>query len=113
MAKKVVMLRIIDVILNLIREVAPLADAIGRRDPALAKQLRDALSSVALNVAEGSDQRGERRTNHYAIALGSARESFIALRAAEAWGYIKPVPQHIVGSFNHVIGTLVRNVAPR
>jgi four helix bundle protein len=79
----------------------------------LAKQLREALSSVALNVAEGSDQRGARRTNHCAIALGSARESFIALRTAEAWGYIKPVPQNVVASFNQVIGTLARNVAPR
>ena len=72
------MLRIVDTIIALIADVAPLAEEIGRRDPSLAKQLRDALSSVALNVAEGSDQRGARRTNHYAIALGSARESHVA-----------------------------------
>lgn len=104
------MLRIVDVILSLIREVAPIADAIGRKDPALAKQLRDALSSAALNTAEGSDQRGARRTNHYAIALGSARESLVALRAAEAWGHIGPLPPSVVGTFDRVIGTLVKNV---
>lgn len=104
------MLRIVDVILSLIRQVAPLADAIGRKDPSLAKQLRDALSSAALNTAEGSDQRGARRTNHYAIALGSARESLVALRAAEAWGYIGSLPPDVVNAFNHVIGTLVKNV---
>lgn len=93
--------------------MAPLTDAIGRRDASLAKQLRAALSSAALNVAEGSDQRGARRTNHHAIALGSARESFVATRTAEAWGYLRPVPQGIVGMFNQVIGTLVRNVAAR
>jgi hypothetical protein len=67
------MLRIVDTIIMLIAEVAPLAEQIGRKDPNLARQLRDALTRVALNCAEGSDQRGARRTNHDAIALGSAR----------------------------------------
>jgi four helix bundle protein len=107
------MLRIVDTIIELIADVAPLAEEIGRRDPALAKQLRDALSSVALNVAEGSDQRGARRTNHYSIALGSARESHVALRAAVAWGHIRPVPPAITSTFDKVIGTLVKNVARR
>jgi hypothetical protein len=75
--------------------------------------LRAALNSSALNSAEGSDQRGARRTNHYAIALGSAREAFVALRAAEAWRFIEPLSPDVVGMFNHVIGTLVKNVARR
>jgi four helix bundle protein len=107
------MLRIVDVILDVIRSTAPLVDAINRRDPALAKQLRDALNSTTLNVAEGSDQRGARRTNHYAIALGSAREAFVALRAAEAWGHIGPMPKDVRDGFDHVIGTLVVIVARR
>ena len=93
------MLRIVDTVLALITEVAPLADDIGRRDPALAKQLRDALNSVALNLGEGSGQRGARQTSHYAIALGSARESLVALRAAGAWRYIGPLPEHIADDF--------------
>lgn len=104
------MLRIVDVIQALICKVRPLADAVGRKDAPLATQLRKALSSAALNTAEGSCQRGARRTNHYCIALGSARESLVALRAAEAWGYIGPLPSDVVASFNHVIGTLVRVV---
>ena len=104
------MLRIVDVILVLIRDVAPLVDAVGRHDGALAKQLRDALNSAALNAAEGSDQRGARRTNHYAIALGSAREALVGLRAAEAWRYVHPLSPELVDTFNRVIGTLVKNV---
>jgi four helix bundle protein len=102
------MLRIVDTILTLIADVAPLAQRIGRHDPALAKQLRDALNSIALNVAEGSDQRGARRTNHYAMALGSARESLVALRAAGAWQYIGPLPASVVAAFDRIIGTLVK-----
>jgi four helix bundle protein len=95
-----------DTILTLIADVAPLAEQIGRHDPALAKQFRDALDSVALKCAEASAQRGARLTNHYAIALGSARESLVALRAAEAWRYIGPVPQAIRNAFDTVIGRM-------
>ena len=102
------MLRIVDVIETLICQVRPLADAVGRKDLDLAKQLRRALSSVLLNIGEGSDQRGARRTNHYAIALGSAQEALLALRAAQAWGYIGAIPEEVDGNFKRVIGTLVK-----
>ena len=102
------MLRIVDVILDLIRDVAPIEANIRRRDAELARQLRDALNSAALNAAEGSDQRGGRRANHYAIALGSAREAFVALRAAEAWGFVGPLPHDVRETMNRVIGTLVK-----
>src|SRR5262252_669148 len=51
--KEAAMLRIVNVILVLIRDPVPLVDTIGRHDSALAKQLRDALNSAALNAAEG------------------------------------------------------------
>ncbi len=104
------MLRIVDTIVTLIADVAPLAEKIGRHDAALAKQLRDALSSVALNTAEGSGQRGARRRSHCSIAVGSARESLVALRAAGAWGYIGPIPAAVLDSFDKVIATLFKNV---
>jgi four helix bundle protein len=96
-----------------VREVAPLAKAIERHDSDLARQLRKALSSVPLNVAEGSDQRGKRRAAHYSIALGSARESWSALLIATAWGYIEAPSRELKGRFDHVIGTLYRLVHRR
>ena len=106
------MLRVHAVVLELIREVAPVANVIGRRDKDLASQLRRALSSVALNIAEASDQRGARRDSHYSIALGSARESWSALQVAAAWGYIA-TPHSFAARFDEVIGTLVRVTHPR
>jgi four helix bundle protein len=111
--KEITMLRIVDTIIELIADVAPLAEQVGRKDANLAKQLRDALSSAALNTAEGSDQRGARRTNHYAIALGSTREAHVALRAAVAWGHIAPIPFRVTDRFGKVIGTLTKLVASK
>lgn len=102
------MLRIVDVILEVMKDVAPLVKEIGRHDGELARQLRNALNSAALNVAEGSDQRGARRANHYAIALGSTREAYTAMKAARAWGYVKPLDRDLEGSMNRIIGTLVK-----
>ena len=82
------MLRIHDVAVELIRELVPVISIIERKDQDLARQLRRAIASVPLNIAEGSDQRGKRRGQHYAIALGSARESWSCLRVAEAFGCI-------------------------
>ena len=81
------MLRAHSVVIALIRDVASVANVIARRDGELAKQLRSALSCVALNIAEASDQRGARRDLHYSIALWSR--------------------------FDEVIGTLVRVTHPR
>ena len=102
------MLRIHSVILETIRETAPLALKIARSDRDLASQYRRALSSVALNVAEGSDQRGARRESHYSIALGSAREAWSALQCAAAWGVIPSPSAEVTARVDQIIGTLHR-----
>jgi len=104
------MLRIHEVALNLVGEVAPLIAKIERRDPDLARQLRKSVTSCPMNIAEGSDQIGKRRNNHYAIALGSERETWTALRSAEAFKYIPPLSAELKNKFDHVIGTLHRCV---
>lgn len=107
------MLRIHDVIVQLVREVAPIAATVERHDTDLCKQLRKALSSVPLNVAEGTNQRGKRRISHYSIALGSAREAWSALLTAAAWGYVDAPSKELKARFDHVIGTLYRVSHPR
>ena len=105
------MLRIYDDMLEVIRALRPLLVAIERRDADLARQLRRASSSVALNLAEGSGSFGGTRTARYRTALGSARETMSCLQVADAFGYLDNLPTNLQRLMNGVVGTLVRVAA--
>ena len=68
-----------------LREVLP---AIERADGDLAKQIRRASTSVALNIAEGSGRAGKDERRHFVYARGSAREVHGALQVTQAWGHL-------------------------
>jgi four helix bundle protein len=87
------LLNIYPFILETLSVLQPLAIQIAKSDPDLARQLRRASSSVALNVAEGSYSRGKNRSCLYHNALGSARESLACLEVAHAMGYIRDPPK--------------------
>ena len=59
-----------------------------RRDPDLARQVRRAAASVALNIGEGRRRTGKDRVHLWRVAAGSADEVATALRVAEAFGYL-------------------------
>ncbi len=105
------MLRIYDDMLKALAMMRGAVSAIDRRDADLARQLRRASSSVALNMAEGSGSAGRVRTARYRTALGSARETLACLQVAHACGYVDPVPDTLLSTLNRVIGTLVRVAA--
>ena len=104
------MLRIYPVCLELLRELRPYVERIARRDRDLARQIDDASASTVLNLAEGSGATAGRRRNAYVIALSEAREALSGLEIAVARRYIREVEPPVRAKFNHVIGTLVRNV---
>lgn len=104
------MLRIYPVILEVVADLRPLLAQLERRDHDLARQLRRAAASVALNVAEGMYSRGKNRTARYHTALGSMRESRACLEIGVAFGYLPRVEPELAARFDHVIGTLVRLV---
>jgi four helix bundle protein len=100
------MLRIHETAIELVRDVMPVIREIERCDPDLGRQMRRSVMSTPLNIAEGSEQVGKRRGLHYRIALGSARETWSALRAAEAAGYVQAPNAELKNKFDIVIGTL-------
>ena len=102
------MLEIYPVIIAFVRSLRPSIHGIERRDGDLARQLRRAAASVALNVAEGYGSGGGNRRLRYFTALGSMRETMACLDVAEALGYLPGVDAAIVAQSNHILGTLVR-----
>ena len=72
--------------LEAIRLLRPLEPIIKQHDADLARQIRKAASSVALNLAEGAKRRGEDRLYHYSVAAGGANEVLAGLDTSDAWG---------------------------
>jgi four helix bundle protein len=106
------MLIIYRVALQLCRDCVPFIAAIAAHDRNLADQLRRAVTSVALNIAESDGQAGGHRKQRRLTALGSARESIACIEIAASLAYVGEMPTEMRARFDHVIGTLV-NVTRR
>jgi four helix bundle protein len=104
------MLRIYVTILEVIRALRPIVTAIEMHDRDLARQLRRAMASIALNVQEGSGSNGGTRRERYRNALGSARETGACLDVALALGYVDDIDATLLDALDKVRATLVKNV---
>ena len=104
------MLRIYPVILETLGAFRPLVARVERRDADLARQLRRASASVALNTAEGMYSRGKNRLARYHTALGSMRETTACIEVAVAMGHLGGIAPELAGLMHQVTGTLVRLV---
>jgi len=79
----------LEVAMQVIALLKPLVAKIRVRDAELADQLKDAGTSMALNLGEGSRRMGRDRLQHFRIASGSAEETKVALRVALTWGLLE------------------------
>ena len=70
-------------------QLQPLARVVKRSDPDLFRQLRKAMNSVVLNLAEAQGNDAGTSKARFASACGSAKEVRAALTAAAAWGYVE------------------------
>jgi four helix bundle protein len=104
------MLRIYSTILNVLQALRPVIGAIEVHDRDLARQLRRAASSMALNVGEGSGSHGGTRRERYRNALGSARETGSCLDVAMALGYVEDIDASLLDALDKVRATLVKIV---
>src|SRR5690606_36754506 len=78
----------LDLTIHVIAELRPVLAVLKRCDRNLEDQLRRAITSVALNLAEADGNEAGNRRNRLATALGSIREVRAGLRVAVAFGYV-------------------------
>ena len=104
------MLRIYETVIEVLKGLRPLVEQIEGHDRDLARQLRRAASSVALNVSEGSGSHGGTRRERYRNALGSARETGACLDVAIACGYVGEIDATLLDRLDKVRAVLVKNV---
>jgi four helix bundle protein len=102
------MLEIYGVILDVVGELKAVVGQIERCDPDLARQMRRAMCSVALNVAEGMGSRGRNRSARYHTALGSMQETKACVEVGQALGYVGGVDAGLLDRMRRILGTLVR-----
>ena len=104
------MLRIYATIIDVLQMLRPVIARIETHDRDLARQLRRASSSIALNCSEGSGCSGGTRRERYRNALGSARETGACLDVSLALGYLEEVDAALLGALDRVRATLAKNV---
>jgi four helix bundle protein len=104
------MLRIYTKVIEVVRGMRTVIEEIETRDRDLARQLRRAMASVALNMSEGGGSHGGTRLERYRNALGSARETGACLDVALALGYVDGIDAGLLDGLDHVRAVLVKNV---
>ena len=100
------MLKIYDTSLEVIRLLRPSVESLSRVDPDLARQMRRALASITLNIAEGSYARGRNRHALYQVALGSAKETRACLDVASSFGYLAEVDERALADLGSICAVL-------
>jgi len=74
--------------LQLVRLLRPIMIRIAQHDVDLARQMRRALASIPLNIAEGEGRKNGNARVRFQTAMGSANEVRACVEVADALGYI-------------------------
>lgn len=102
-------LRILADLVETIGRIHRLSRKVARQDAALAKQIREASSSVGLNAGEGLYARGGNRTKSLETAMNSGREVMLGLRITAAAGYLEgSVVASELDALDRIVATLYK-----
>ena len=83
-------MKILDTLVEMVQLVHHLSRTVARHHPDLARQMKRASASAALNGSEGIWAQAGKRRSRLEDAVNSARETLMALRIAGACGYLAP-----------------------
>jgi four helix bundle protein len=92
---------------QLIRQLRPTLIKIDQHDRDLARQMRRALASIPLNIAEGEGRKNGHARVRFQTAMGSANEVRACIEVAEALGYLELDPA-MVDTLDRIARTLNR-----
>jgi four helix bundle protein len=101
------MLRVQVLVYAIIKQLNPILTVLHRKDRSLEDQLRRAITSVALNLAEGNGLRDGNRRLRYLSALGSLDEARAALDVAIAFEYVPSLDPALAGQLRDATYMLV------
>ena len=104
------MLRIYSVALECAVALRPVLTTIESKDSDLGRQMRRAMQSVPLNIAEGSSSRGRNRAARYHTAAGSMKEVIACIDVAVAMGYLAEADAELLNRLHRVVNTLKKVV---
>ena len=99
--------------LSVVALARPLVEAIQRKDRDLASQLRRAVSSIALNTAEGFGTAPGNARLRFQTARGSLNEAQAGIRVAVAWGYVSDAAASDVLQSLHTLGGRIYGLVRR
>ena len=100
-------LRIYTDVIDAVKQMRGVLDTVAKHDADLARQLRRALTSVPLNIAEGQQLRGGNARMRFQSAMGSADEVRACIEVAAALGFIEEQPR-MVDAFDRIARTLFK-----
>ena len=90
--------------LIIVERSRPLVEAVQRKDRDLGSQLKRAISSIALNIAEGYGAGYGNSRLRFETARGSLNEAQAGIRVAVAWGYVSSAAASEVLASMHSLG---------
>ena len=107
------MLNCAHLLLQILPKLASLIAQIAEHDRDLAKQLRTATGSIALNLAEGNaSSRGNRRAR-LESSYASLKETIMGLQVGLAFGYIASPDPALLDALDHIAASTWRLMHPR
>lgn len=95
-------------VIQLIRALRPTVESIGRHDNDLGRQMRRALTSIPLNIAEGAKLNDGNGRARFLTAMGSSNEVAAILETSEALGYVDGVGPGLLDELDRIARTLNR-----
>jgi four helix bundle protein len=99
-------------VVEIVQQLRPVLTVLARKDRSLENQLRRAIASVALHLAEGVGSSGGIKKQRYQTALGSPNEVIMALELARSFGYVTAIDPYLSDNLARA-GRMIAGLARR